>query len=59
MAMEHLQELVAEVQDLQEATKGSVEPDKVRALARLVLELAESVQDIHDRLHKLEAAPPQ
>jgi hypothetical protein len=59
MAMEHLQELVSEVQDLQEATKGSVEPDKVRALARLVLELAEAVQDMHDRLQKLEAAPPQ
>ena len=59
MALEHLQELVAEVQDLQEATKGSVEPDKVRALARLVVELAEAVQDIHDRLQKLEARPPQ
>jgi hypothetical protein len=59
MAMEHLQELVSEVQDLQEATKGSVEPDKVRALARLVLELAEAVLDMHDRLQKLEAAPPQ
>ena len=59
MALEHLQELAAEVQDLQEATKGSVEPDKVRALARLVLELAEAVQDIHDRLQKLEGARPR
>jgi len=59
MALEHLHELVEEVQDLQEATKGSVEPDKVRALARLVLELAQAVQDIHDRLQKLEAAAPQ
>jgi hypothetical protein len=59
MALEHLHELVEEVQDLQEAEKGSVEPDKVRALARLVLELAQAVQDIHDRLQKLEAAPPQ
>jgi hypothetical protein len=55
MALEHLHELVEEVQD-QEAEKGSVEPDKVRALARLVLELAQAVQDIHDRLQKLEAA---
>jgi len=59
MALEHLYELVEEVQDLQEAEKGSVEPDKVRALARLVLELAQAVEDIHDRLPKLEAAPPQ
>jgi hypothetical protein len=59
MALEHLYELVEEVQDLQEAAKGSVEPDKVRALARLVLELAQAVEDIHDRLLKLEAAPPQ
>lgn len=58
MALEHLYELVEEVQDLQEAAKGSVEPDKVRALARLVLELAQAVEDIHDRLQKLEAAPP-
>ena len=59
MALEHLHELVEEVQDLQEATKGSVEPDKVRALARLLLELAQAVQDIHDRLQKLETASPQ
>jgi len=59
MALEHLYELVEEVQDLQEAEKGSVEPDKVRALARLVLELAQAVEDLHDRLQKLEAAPPQ
>ena len=59
MALEHLYQLVEEVQDLQEAAKGSVEPDKVRALARLVLELAQAVQDIHDRLQKLEAAPPE
>jgi hypothetical protein len=59
MALEHLYELVEEVQDLQEAAKGSVEPDKIRALARLVLELAQAVEDIHDRLLKLEAAPPQ
>ena len=59
MALEHLYQLVEEVQDLQEAAKGSVEPDKVRALARLVLELAQAVEDIHDRLQKLEAAPPQ
>ena len=59
MALEHLQELVAEVQDLQEATKGSVEPDKVRALASLVIELAHAVQDMHDRLLKLEAQPSQ
>ena len=59
MALEQLHELVEEVHDLQEAAKGSVEPDKVRALARLVVELAQAVQDIHDRLQKLEAAPPQ
>jgi hypothetical protein len=44
LELEHLHELVEEVQDLQEAAKGSVEPDKVRALARLVLELAQAVQ---------------
>jgi len=59
MALEHLYELVEEVRDLQEAAKGSLEPDKVRALAGLVLELAQAVEDIHDRLQKLEAAPPQ
>ena len=59
MALEHLYELVEEVQDLQEAAKSSVEPDKVRALARLVLELAQAVEDLHDRLQKLEAASPQ
>ena len=58
MALEHLHELVEEVQDLQEAAKGSVEPDKVRALGRL-LELAQAVEDIHDRLQKLEPASPQ
>ena len=59
MALEHLHELVEEVQDLQEEAKGSVEPDKVRALGRLVIELAHAVRDIHDRLQKLEAASPQ
>ena len=59
MALEHLHELVEEVQELQEAAKGSVEPDKVRALAQLALELAQAVQDMHDRLQKLEAAPAQ
>ena len=52
MALEHLHELVEEVQDLQEATKGSVEPDKVRALARLVLELAQAVQDVFTTVYK-------
>ena len=37
MSLEHLHELVTEVQDLQAATKGSIEPDKVRALASLVI----------------------
>jgi hypothetical protein len=32
---------------------------EIGTLARLVLELAQAVQDIHDRLQKLEAAPPQ
>ena len=59
MSLEHLRELAEEVHDLQEATKGSVEPDKVRALASLAIELAQAVQDIHDRLLKLEAGPPQ
>ena len=54
MSLEHLHELANEVRDLQEATKGSLEPDKVRALASLVLELAQAVQDIHERLLKLE-----
>ena len=55
MALEHIHELAKEVQDLQEDTQGSVEPDKVRALASLTLELARSVQDLHDRLRELEA----
>jgi hypothetical protein len=54
MSLEHLRELANEVRDLQEATQGSLEPDKVRALASLVLEIAQAVQDIHDRLRKLE-----
>jgi hypothetical protein len=58
MSLEHLHELVTEVQDLQEAIKGSIEPDKVRALASLVIELAHAVQDMHDRLLKLEAQSP-
>jgi len=59
MALEHLHQLVEEVKDLQGAATGSVEPDKVRALARLVLELAQAVEDIHNRLQKLEPASPQ
>jgi hypothetical protein len=59
MSLEHLHELAQEVHDLQEATKGSIEPDKVRALASLVIELANAVQDMHDRLLKLEAQSPQ
>ena len=59
MSLEHLHELVTEVQDLQEATKGSIEPDKVRALASLVIELAHAVQNMHDRLLKLEAQSPR
>jgi hypothetical protein len=59
MALEHLHELAKEVQDLQESTRGSVEPDKVRALACLTLELALAVQDLHDRLRELEAKSPQ
>jgi hypothetical protein len=59
MSLEHLRELTQEVHDLQEATKGSVEPDKVRALARLAIELAQAVQDIHDRLLTLEGQAPQ
>ena len=37
MALEHIHELAKEVQDLQENTHSSVEPDKVRALASLAL----------------------
>ena len=55
MALEHIHELAKEVQDLQEDTQGSIEPDKVRALASLTLELARAVQDLHDRLRELEA----
>jgi hypothetical protein len=43
MALEHIQELAKEVQDLQENSQNSVEPDKVRALASLALELARVV----------------
>jgi hypothetical protein len=59
MSLEHLHELAQEVHDLQEAAKSSVEPDKVRALAGLAIELTRAVQDIHDRLLKLEAQSPQ
>jgi hypothetical protein len=59
MALEHIHELAKEVQDLQENTQNSVEPDKVRALASLALELARAVQDIHDRLRELETKAPQ
>ena len=59
MALEHIQELVKEVQDLQENAQNSVEPDKVRALASLTLELARAVQDLHDRLLELETKRPQ
>lgn len=54
MALEHIHELVKEVQDLQENAQNSVEPDKVRALASLTLALAGAVQDLHDRLLGLE-----
>lgn len=59
MALEHIHELVKEVQDLQENAQNSVEPDKVRALASLTLELARAVQDIHHRLLELETKAPQ
>ena len=59
MALEHLHELIREVQDLQEAGRGSIEPDKVRALASLALELAQAVEDIHDRVLRLEGQSPQ
>jgi hypothetical protein len=59
MALEHLHGLIREVQDLQEAAKSSIEPDKVRALASLALELAQAVEDIHDRVLKLEGQSPQ
>jgi hypothetical protein len=58
MSLEHLNELAREVVDLQEAAKSSIEPDKVRALASLALELAQAVQDIHNRPLKLEAQSP-
>jgi hypothetical protein len=50
MSLEHLNELAREVHGLQEEAKGSIEPDKVRASASLALQLAQAVQDIHDRL---------
>jgi hypothetical protein len=59
MALEHIHELVKEVQDLQENARNSVEPDKVRALASLTLELARAVQDLHDRVLELETKAPQ
>ena len=59
MALEHIHELAKEVQDLQENTHSSVEPDKVRALASLALELARAVQDLHDRLRELETKAPK
>ena len=54
MALEQIRELANEVQDLQASPEYSAEPDKMRALASLTLELAKAVQDIHDRLRKLE-----
>jgi hypothetical protein len=59
MALERIQELAEEVHDLQESTRHSVEPDKVRALASLTLELARAIQDLHDRLREVEAKLPQ
>jgi hypothetical protein len=59
MALEHIHELVKEVQDLQETAQNSVEPDKVRALASLALELARAVQDLHHRLLGLETKAAQ
>jgi hypothetical protein len=59
MSLEHLNELVKEVHDLQEAARGSEQPHKLRALASLAIELTRAVQDIHDRLLKLEGQPPQ
>jgi hypothetical protein len=58
MALEQIRGLAKEVQDLQESPHYSAEPDKLRALTSLTLELAKAVQDIHDRLRKLEAAQP-
>ncbi len=59
MALEHIHELAKEVQDMLENAQNSVEPDKVRALASLTLELARAVQDLHDRLLALETKAPQ
>jgi hypothetical protein len=58
MALEQIRELAKEVQDLQESRQYSAEPDKLRALTSLTLELATAVQDIHDRLCKLEPRTP-
>jgi hypothetical protein len=55
MALEQIRELAKGVQDLQESPQYSAEPDKLRALASLTLELAKAVQDIHDRLRNLES----
>jgi hypothetical protein len=58
MALEQIRGLAKEVQDLQESPHYSAEPDKLRALTSLTLELAKAVQDIHDRLRKLESPAP-
>jgi hypothetical protein len=54
MALEQIRELAKEVQDLQASPVYSAEPDKLRALTSLTLELAKAVQDIHGRLRQLE-----
>jgi hypothetical protein len=59
MGMQYLHEIAEKVHDLQEQTRQAVEPEKLRAVVSLALELVREVQNLDDRVRALEGKLPR
>ena len=54
MGMTYLHELAEELHNLQEKTRDTVENEKIRGMAQVVLETVRTMQDFDDRVRALE-----
>jgi hypothetical protein len=59
MGMEYLNEIAAELHNLQEESRGTVHDEKVEKMVSVVLSSVHMIQDLEDRVRALEGKPPQ
>jgi hypothetical protein len=59
MAIEFLHEIAERVRNLQGNTRQGVEPEKLREVTALALELVRAVADLEERILELEREAPR